>query len=64
MATAQKKHVYTLPERYRQAREDIEAAGGTMSDFMLDLIEKAEKQGMSDKEIIETLKDHYQADEL
>jgi DNA-binding transcriptional regulator YhcF (GntR family) len=63
MATEQKKHAYMLPERYRQALEDIEAAGGTVSDFMLDLVEKAEKQGISDKEIIETLKDHYQADE-
>jgi hypothetical protein len=64
MSTAEKKHVYLLPERYRQAQDVIEAAGGTVSEFMLDLVVKAEHKGLSDKEVIQALKDHYQAHEF
>ncbi|MCG7896476.1 MAG: hypothetical protein JAZ12_18720 [Candidatus Thiodiazotropha taylori] len=60
MASEQKKNTADLPERYRQALDTVEAAGGTISDFALDLVAKAEQEGLSDSDIIEILKQHYQ----
>ena len=60
MVTEQKKQTDNLPERYRQALETVVAAGGTVSDFALELVENAEQKGLSDSDIIELLKLHYQ----
>jgi hypothetical protein len=60
MVTEQKKQTDNLPERYRQALETVEAAGGNVSDFALELVANAEQKGLSDSDIIELLKQHYQ----
>jgi uncharacterized protein (DUF1778 family) len=63
MANAQKKQNLFLSSQHRQAIDVVEAAGGTVSEFAIELASDAARQGLSDKEIIERLKQHYQADE-
>ncbi len=63
MATAEKKIELILSDQHRQAIDVVEAAGGTVSEFAIALAADAARQGLSDKEIIERLKQHYQAHE-
>ncbi|MES9972969.1 MAG: hypothetical protein ABW094_01825 [Candidatus Thiodiazotropha sp.] len=48
-----------LPSRYRKAIEVVEASGGTVSDFALNLTVSAEKNNLADKDVIAILKKHY-----
>ena len=48
-----------LPDRYKQALDIIEGAGGIVSEYMLELISHANEHGLSDEEVIKLLKKHY-----
>jgi hypothetical protein len=48
-----------LPSRYKEALETIEGAGGTVSEYALELFLHANQHGLSDEEVIKLLKNHY-----
>jgi hypothetical protein len=52
-----------LPKRYRQALETIEAAGGRISEYAMDLTRNQDRLGLSDSDIIARLVDHHKAND-